>query len=155
LRVVLDATVWIASFLKPSSGARSITDAWRRGEFVALFCGELLNDIGDSLIVDWDQPQADVEEYLFTIVSGALFIPIHYQTMGLRDVNDNMLLETAIYGSADYLVTYDPDLHVLTPHVADYVARHRLTILRDTRLQNNPDEVDFCTVLRSRQRTTP
>jgi len=112
---------------------------------MALVCGDLLRDIGDALI-DLGEPEADVEEYLLGIGSGAEMVTLRHQTMGLRDVNDDMLLETAIYGRADYLVTYDKDLHELTPLVAAYVARHGVSILRDARRSSN--ERDFCSVLR-------
>ncbi len=67
--------------------------------------------------------------------------------MGLRDATDDVVLETAIVGRADYLVMYDKDLLELKPSVAEYVERHGLRILRDTRVHEG--EVDFCTVIRS------
>jgi len=119
--------------------------AWRRGVFTAVICGDILRDVGDAL-VDLGEPTADVEDYLVDIGSGAELVPISHQRMGVRDLNDDMLLETAICGRADYLVTYDKDLHELTPSVAAYVAgtASGYCATRD----GSQDEVDFCSLLR-------
>jgi hypothetical protein len=91
------------SGLKPTSAAGSIINAWGHGDFEALYYGEMLVDIGNAL-VHLDEPKDAIEEYLLTIGRHATLIVIHHQDMGIRDVHDNMGLETAIYGSAEYLV---------------------------------------------------
>ena len=70
------------------------------GDFEALYYGEMLVDIGNAL-VHLDEPKDAIEEYLLTIGRHATLIVIHHQDMGIRDVHDNMGLETAIYGSAE------------------------------------------------------
>jgi predicted nucleic acid-binding protein len=71
------------------------------------------------LLIDLGGPPTEVE------------VPSRY---GLRDVNDNMVFETAIYGAGDYLVTHDRDLLELRHHVAQYIKNHHVAILRDTRV---------------------
>ena len=58
----------------------------------------------------------DIEELLSLLYKSARIVEIHHTIKDCRDEKDNFLLETAIRGRADYLVTGDKDLLVLNPY---------------------------------------
>jgi putative PIN family toxin of toxin-antitoxin system len=58
----------------------------------------------------------DIEEFLSLLYKSARIVEIHYTIRDCRDEKDNFLLETAILGKADYIVTGDKDLLVLNPY---------------------------------------
>ncbi len=58
----------------------------------------------------------DIEEFLSLLYKSACIVEIHHTIRDCRDEKDNFLLETAIRGKANYIVTGDKDLLVLNPY---------------------------------------
>lgn len=58
----------------------------------------------------------DIDEFLSLIYKTAIIVEIHHSIKDCRDEKDNFILETAIRGKADYIVTGDKDLLVLNPY---------------------------------------
>lgn len=58
----------------------------------------------------------DIEEFLSLLYKTARIVEIHHTIKDYRDEKDNFLLETAIRGRADYIVTGDKDLLVMNPY---------------------------------------
>lgn len=59
---------------------------------------------------------ADVEELLSLLYKSALIVKVHHTIKDCRDEKDNFVLETAIRGKANYIVTGDKDLLFLKPY---------------------------------------
>jgi len=54
---------------------------------------------------------------LIELLSLKIVEPVIYQKItDCRDEKDNMILEEAVYGNADYIITGDDDLLVLNPY---------------------------------------
>jgi uncharacterized protein len=58
----------------------------------------------------------DIEEFLSLIYKTSVIVDIHYAIKDCRDDKDNFILETAIRGRVDYIVTGDKDLLVMNPY---------------------------------------
>jgi putative PIN family toxin of toxin-antitoxin system len=58
----------------------------------------------------------DIEEFLSLIYKTSVIVDIHHAIKDCRDEKDNFILETAIRGRVDYIVTGDKDLLVLNPY---------------------------------------
>jgi hypothetical protein len=58
----------------------------------------------------------DIGEFLSLIYKTAVIVKVHHTIKDCRDEKDNFILETAIRGKADYVVTGDKDLLVLNPY---------------------------------------
>jgi len=58
----------------------------------------------------------DIEEFLSLLYKSARIVTVHHTIKDCRDEKDNFILETAIRGRADYIVTGDKDLLVLNPY---------------------------------------
>ncbi len=89
-------------------------------------------------------PEADVEQFVLLLCRVADVAPIKHQVMGCRDRNDDVFLETAVVGAADYVVTHDQDLLALPASVSEYLRGRGVEVLADSRA----GERDFCDVLR-------
>jgi putative PIN family toxin of toxin-antitoxin system len=146
LRAVLDTTVWCSAFLTlhEESAARLIWNAWRNGLFVAVVSGPIVDEVGRILIEELDIPEYEVEEFVLLLCAVADVVPIQHQVMGCRDPNDDMFVETALVGKANFIVTHDDDLLYLPVHVRESLAAHGVQVLPDARTGVR----DFCSVLR-------
>ncbi len=58
----------------------------------------------------------DIEEFVSLIYKTSVIVDIHHAIKDCRDEKDNFILETAIRGRVDYIVTGDKDLLVLNPY---------------------------------------
>ena len=96
------------------------------------------------LVEELDVPEADAEEFVVLLCAVSDVVAIKHQVMGCRDPNDDPLLETAIVGEADFIVTHDDDLLGLPAHVTEYLRSHGVEVLPDARAGAR----DFCSVLR-------
>ncbi len=148
MRVVLDTNVWLSAFLtpNPASAARLIWNAWREGLFEALVSHAIVHEVADKLL-ELGYDRGDVHEFVTLLYSLTTTVQIEHQVMGCRDPKDDPFIETAINGRAEYLVTRDKRLLVLSHHVDAYVKARGVTILRDARREAS--EIDFCQVLRT------
>jgi hypothetical protein len=117
VKAVLDTNIWI-SFLIGKLLA-GLEDYILDGLLEVVISAEQLEEITTVL----RRPKFrkhfssdDIEEFLFLLYKSARIIEVHHTIKGCRDEKDNFILETAIRGKADYIVTGDKDLLVLNPY---------------------------------------
>lgn len=60
-------------------------------------------------------------------------VPIRHQRMGCLDEDDDHLLEVAVAGKADYLVSEDRAVFAPPPYVRAYLERHGIRVGRGAR----------------------
>ncbi len=116
IRVVIDTNIWIAFLIgKTLSGLSKaiITDRIK-----VLFSQELFEEFIEVL----QRPkfkkyfsQNDITELISLIHLNTEFIEIRERFKDCRDPKDNFLLDLCVSGKADYLLTGDAELLVLTP----------------------------------------
>lgn len=116
-RIVVDTNVLVSHLLLPNSKpAKAVIYALRND--IILSSAELLSELGrilkrrkfDKYFIGNER-----EEFLEKFYVNSLPISIMQRVMVCRDTKDNMILELAINGEADYIVTGDKDLLVLNP----------------------------------------
>jgi uncharacterized protein len=117
-RVVLDTNVLISALLQPKGPPRAAVDAVRTAGGVLLFSEQTFDELRTRL----DRPKFDKYvsregRALFLVQLDAVseWVAITGARMGCRDPDDDKLLETAMMGEADCLVTGDRDLLVMSP----------------------------------------
>ncbi len=117
-RVVLDANVLISAALRPDGPPRAVVDAVRQERGVLLFSDETFDELRTRLqlpkfdrYVSWEGRAV----YLAQLEAVSEWVPIAGAKLGCRDPDDDKLLETALMGSADCLVTGDRDLLEMSP----------------------------------------
>ena len=117
-RVVADTNVLISAALLPDGRPRAVVDAVRSANGVLLFSDETFVELRSRIdrrkfdrYVGRDARAA----WLAQLEAVSERVSITGARLGCRDPDDDKLLETALKGDADCLVTGDHDLLAMTP----------------------------------------
>lgn len=116
VRVVIDTNIWISFLIgKTLSG---LSEAIISGQVIVLFS----NDLFSELIEVLNRPKFKkyfsapaIEELIALLYEKVELIEIINHFNDCRDPKDNFLLDLAVSGHANYLVTGDADLLILNP----------------------------------------
>jgi putative PIN family toxin of toxin-antitoxin system len=117
-RVVLDTNVLISAILQPKGPPRAAVDGVRAAGGVLLFSEPTFDELSTRLArPKFDKYLSRQGRALFLAQLDAVSerIPITGAKLGCRDPDDDKLLETALMGEADCLITGDRDLLVMSP----------------------------------------
>lgn len=117
-RVVLDTNILISAALRPSGSPREVVDAIRSQNGVLLFSDETFNELRTCIHrPKFDRYVGEIGRwiYLAQLEEVSEWVPITGSRMGCRDPDDDKLLETALTGQANCLVTGDKDLLDMNP----------------------------------------
>jgi putative PIN family toxin of toxin-antitoxin system len=112
-RVVLDTNVLISAALRPEGSPRAVLSVVRAENGVLLFSNETFDELRSRLL----RPKFDVyvgrearAVYLAQLEAVSEWVSIAGAKLGCRDPDDDKLLETALMGEANCLITGDRDL---------------------------------------------
>lgn len=110
LRVVLDANIYIAAFLKPGL-ADHILERASQNELVVVASPAILNEAKTKLVEKFHFPARETDSFIRGIKLIAVIItPEKHLEIIKDDPADNKILEVAIEGNADLIVTMDKHL---------------------------------------------
>ena len=118
MRFVFDTNVVVSALLfEDSKPAKILFSALKEGEI--LLSADLVNEIHvvihrkkfDRYISDEQR-----DEFLTVLVQTGILIEITERINVCRDPEDNMILELAVNGGADMIISGDKDLLVLHPY---------------------------------------
>ncbi len=117
MRVVFDTNTLISALLfEQSTPHQALVYASRQGEI--LLSASLANELNDTLqrkkFERYVTPEQR-EEFLIALVQSATLVEVTETISICRDPKDNHILELAVSGNADVVVTGDADLLVLHP----------------------------------------
>ncbi|MEN3001572.1 MAG: putative toxin-antitoxin system toxin component, PIN family [Armatimonadota bacterium] len=115
MRVVIDTNVWVSAFLTPHGAAAQVARAFREGRIESVVSEPILQEVRAVLLrprIQRKYPitEAQVDEYLRLIREQSLVVELLGVLQRCRDPRDNFLLETAVLGNAECIVTRDDDL---------------------------------------------
>ena len=113
--VLLDTNVWVSAFLNPSGPPARVWHAWYAGRYEVVTSLPLLEELSDvltrpRLTRKYPIVADDVTEFLQLLVERSTVVIPTGSIRECRDPDDDVLLETAILGKAQYVVTRDDDL---------------------------------------------
>jgi putative PIN family toxin of toxin-antitoxin system len=116
VRVVIDTNIWISFLIgKTLSG---LSEAIISSQVIVLFS----NDLFSELIEVLNRPKfkkyfsaSAIEELIALLHEKVELIEVINHFNDCRDPKDNFLLDLAVSGHANYLVTGDADLLILNP----------------------------------------
>lgn len=120
MRAVVDTNILVRALIKPKGTVAPVLGRLRQGAYTILYSSGLLEEIVDVLgrarfRVKYGIRGEDVEVLVSLIVlRGERVVPIQ-KIQVCRDPEDDMLLELAVGGRADLIVSTDEDLLVLNP----------------------------------------
>jgi len=110
IRAVLDTNVIVSSVIGDGAPAILMRRA-RAGHFAAVISGYILEEMWRVMVDKFAFDEPEVEEILLHIANASDVVPL-FETanMWCGDTADNPVVETAIQGKADVLVTGDKRL---------------------------------------------
>ena len=117
-RVVIDTNVWISATLNPEGTPFEVIRAVRSEDGVLLFSQETFDELSTLLLRSKFDRYVSRESritYLYQIEAISEWVTIYGAILGCRDPDDDKLIETALNGEADYLITGDNDLLIMSP----------------------------------------
>ena len=117
-RVALDTNVLISAALQPNGSPRAVVEVIRAARGVLLFSDETFAELQTRLHrAKFDKYVSHNSRAMFLVqLEGvAEWVSIIGAKLGCRDREDDKLLETALMGEADCIVTGDQDLQVMSP----------------------------------------
>ena len=117
-RFVVDTNVLISAALKPSGVPRAVVDTIRLTNGILLFSDETFRELEARFRL----PKFDAyvsrdarSVFLAQLEAVSEWVYIVGARLGCRDPEDDKMLETALLGRADCLVSGDRDLLVMSP----------------------------------------
>jgi putative PIN family toxin of toxin-antitoxin system len=116
MRVVIDTNVVVSRFLSPSGAPAKVFDLWRTGAFDLVVSVAILNEYREALAYQRVRSRHRMtDEEIAEVVSGfrefgILVEPEEIVNVIAADTEDNKLLECAVAGAAEYIVSGDRHL---------------------------------------------
>ncbi|MCK4377105.1 MAG: putative toxin-antitoxin system toxin component, PIN family [Actinomycetia bacterium] len=113
--VVIDTNVLISAFINPKGLPSKLLEFWKKGYFRLLISDYLIEEFNEVIhrpkIKDkYKIREEEITELNQLILEKAILINIKGDLKLCRDITDNKILETAIIGKANYLITGDIDI---------------------------------------------
>jgi putative PIN family toxin of toxin-antitoxin system len=120
MRVVVDTNVLVSALIRPQGAVGPVFTQLREGAYDLLYSEQLLTELASVLVRPhihdrYLAGKADIGAILLTITRQGERIVSGRVITVCRDARDNWLLEAAVAGKADAIVTGDHDLLVLHP----------------------------------------
>ena len=110
LRVVIDTNVVVSALWKGSPW--EIMLLLQEGTFHAVVCGDMLNEYKDVL-KRFKLPESDIEQFLSVFYDSTKSMTVYPQkscNVITEDPSDNIFLDCAVCGKADYVISGDKHL---------------------------------------------
>ncbi|MDE0207419.1 MAG: putative toxin-antitoxin system toxin component, PIN family [Candidatus Tectomicrobia bacterium] len=117
-RVVIDTNVLISAALNPRGTPRAVVEYVASSNAALLFSRETFDELRARLLspkFDRYVGRRERDLYLARVAAVSDWVWIAGAALGCRDPDDDKLLETALLGAADFMVTGDRDLLVMSP----------------------------------------
>lgn len=108
-RIVNDTNVWLSALYfqgKPAKIVNLIEDK----KITSVISDFILQETKEKMVVDFNTPTYAANGIIAYISSLSEIVPLKGKSFGLRDPADNQVLETAVAGTCNYLITGDKDL---------------------------------------------
>jgi uncharacterized protein len=115
MRAGVDTNVWVSGTLSPRGRPAEIRQALKRGEFTLVTSRTLLVELAEVLARPriarkYSITAEDIEQLVALLVGRAEIVDVSGAVQLCRDPDDDVVLETAVNGHADVLVTRDEDM---------------------------------------------
>ncbi len=112
-RIVLDTNIWISGFVFAGQPGL-ILELFGLNELRVVISEELLSELRRVIAQRFPLFEANVKLLIEAMRQHAVVVQLGGQTVSVsRDPDDNKVIETALIGACQYIVTGDKDLLVL------------------------------------------
>jgi len=132
IRAVIDTNIWISALLNPFGYPARIRKSFEKGVFQVVVSEPILEELADVLNrprirEKYDVTPEDIEEMLTLIEERSVHVLLSGDIKICRDKDDNFIIETAIKGKAEYLVTRDDDVK-FDKEVSDFLSKYGISV---------------------------
>ena len=112
---VVDTNIWVSAFLNPRGFPARLVEAGKTGQLSVVTSPPMLEELMEVLC----RPRimkirrttaADAEAFVRHVAESTLLVSVSGDLRLCRDPDDDVVLETAIVGSAQYIVSRDEDI---------------------------------------------
>lgn len=111
MRIVLDTNIYIAAALNSSGFSEEVLNFAIRANFKIVISEEILQEIQSKLTHKFQWPKENIDFFLARIRKITEVVDIRERiSVIVRDPEDNKILECAVAGEADLIVSLDQDL---------------------------------------------
>lgn len=115
LRVVSDTNVWLSALYFSGKPAK-IVNLVENKKIVSVTSDFILEELKEKMVIDFETPSYAANGTISYISSISEMVPLKGVDFGLRDSADNQVLETAVVGKCNFLITGDKDLLSVGKH---------------------------------------
>lgn len=118
MRAVIDTNILIRALIKPQGTVGPVLHRLRNGEYTLIYSEPLLDELLAKLALPRIRDKYAIDDETVTALiallalRGELLAPTR-KVKVCRDPNDDMVIEAALAGAADVIVTGDDDLLTL------------------------------------------
>ena len=109
LRIVNDTNIWLSA-LYFSGNEAEIVHRIEEGMIISVTSDFILQELKEKMIVKFETPVFAANGTVAYINSISEVVSVKGKKFGLRDPDDNKVLETAVTGKCNFLITGDKDL---------------------------------------------
>lgn len=132
VRAVIDTNIWVSSFLNTSGAPAKLRKAFAEGVFHVVISEAIIEEIADVLTrpkikEKYGISESDIRELLLLIEERADHVLLSGDVSICSDKDDDLIIETAVKGKADYLVTGDNDIK-LSPDVSAFLKNNNVSV---------------------------
>jgi len=110
MRVVFDTNIYVSAFVIPGSQAEKALLKIIEGEDVLLLSREILDELLFVLATKFSRNEEEISRLAVTLTEIAEWIKPSLRIFKLNDDPDNRVLECAVSGGADVIVTGDKEM---------------------------------------------
>ncbi|MEW6214534.1 MAG: putative toxin-antitoxin system toxin component, PIN family [Nitrospirota bacterium] len=140
IRAVIDTNIWVSSILNPFGFPARLRKLFEEGAFNVLMSSPMIEELADVLnrprIKDkFEITEEDITGLLILLEERAEDVSLSGDVTICRDRDDDLVIETAIKGQAEYLVTRDDDIK-FDKKVSSFLLQYGVTVISITKFLN-------------------
>lgn len=105
IKTVIDTNILVSGLGNPSGAPAKLLVRWLDGQFVLLFSKPVFDEYSRILLSHPHVPREKAGSFLNELEELAHSVSIAGKLNACKDSSDNVFLETAVDGNAEYLVT--------------------------------------------------
>ena len=133
VRAVIDTNIWVSSLLNPFGFPAKLRKSFEKGVFNVIISAPMLEELAEVLARPRIQSKYeitgdDIKGLLELLEQRAEDVLVSGDVEICRDKDDNVVIETAINGHSEYLVTRDDDIKFDNEVVA-FLSQHRIIVV--------------------------
>ncbi|MBI3584408.1 MAG: putative toxin-antitoxin system toxin component, PIN family [Nitrospinae bacterium] len=133
IRVVIDTNIWVSALLNPFGFPARLLKSFKEGVFTVIISSPMIEELANVLnrprIKDrYGITDDDIEELMILIEERTEGVLLSEDIDICRDRNDNFVIETAIKGHAEFLVTRDDDIKS-DEGVSSFLSQHGVSVI--------------------------